>query len=341
MGWRFHKRIKLFPGVTMNLGKNGSSFSFGPRGAKVTVGKNGVRKTIGIPGTGLSYSTYDRFDNSEKGSSRATSSAPKNTIDVGFISGLFMSGDEKIFVEAVKQMLNGNIPAALNGFEKIPQIADAAFIAAVLYLNNRQYNDCAAAIENALKNSSGLGALFRKYNLDMDLSVAITDFFSINLQPSPTALYLIKVEMLQQQRNISQACNLLISLYKSDPANLTVKISLAELVLSTPGNSAWLKTLLGMTNNIENDSPVHTVLLFYRGIVLKEMNLYDAAQTVLSTAGRKKKDRDPELLLAIMEERAEIYQLQGQKNSARKMWEKIYAENPYHPDAQAKIKSLS
>lgn len=110
--------------------------------------------------------------------------------------------------------------------------------------------------------------------------------------------------------------------------------------MSTPNNGAWLKTLLGMTDNIENDSPVHTVLLFYRAMVFKEMNLYDAAQTVLSTAGRKKKDRDPELLLAIQEERAEIYELQGQKSSARKMWEKIYAENPSHPEALKKINLL-
>ena len=48
MGFRFQRRIRLLPGITMNMGKNGSSFSFGPRGAKVTVGKDGVRKTFGI-----------------------------------------------------------------------------------------------------------------------------------------------------------------------------------------------------------------------------------------------------------------------------------------------------
>lgn len=340
MGWRFHRRLKLFPGVTMNMGKTGSSFSFGPRGAKVTVGKNGIRRTIGIPGTGLSYTTYDKFDKSGNNSSRKAAAAPSNTINVGFFSGLFLSGDEKIFVEAVKQMLAGNTSSALSEFSKIPQIADAAFISAVLYLNNGQYNACGVAIENALKNSSSLGTLFRKYNLDIDMSFAITEIFSVNLQPCTLALYLMKVEMLQQQHDISQACNILIALYKKDPSNLLVKISLAELILSTPNNGAWLKTLLGMTDNIENDSPVHTVLLFYRGMVLKEMKLYDAAQSVLSTAGRKKKDRDPELLLAIQEERAEIYELQGQKSSARKVWEKIYAEDPSHPDALRKINSL-
>lgn len=340
MGWRFNRRIKLFPGVTMNMGKTGSSFSFGPRGAKVTVGKNGIRKTIGIPGTGLSYTTYDKFDKSNSKSVGQAAQAPRNTVNVGFFSGLFMSGDEKVFVEAVKAMLAGNNSAAQQNFAKIPHIADAAFISAVLSLNNGQWNDCAIAIENALKNSASLGTLFRKYNLDIDMSFAITDIFSVNLQPCSLALYLMKVEMLQQKHDITQACNVLIALYKNDPTNLLVKISLSELILSSPNNTPWLKTLLGMTDNVENETPVHTVLLFYRGMVLKELKLYDAAQTTLSAAGRKKKDRDPELLLAIQEERAEIYELQGQKSSARKIWEKIYAENPSHPDALKKISLL-
>jgi Protein of unknown function (DUF4236) len=54
---RFFKRVKLMPGVTMNVSKSGPSFSFGARGAHVTVGRRGVRRTIGIPGTGVFYTS--------------------------------------------------------------------------------------------------------------------------------------------------------------------------------------------------------------------------------------------------------------------------------------------
>lgn len=56
MAFRFNKRIKIAPGITLNLSKSGASTSVGPRGAKLTVGKN-VRTTIGAPGTGLSHTT--------------------------------------------------------------------------------------------------------------------------------------------------------------------------------------------------------------------------------------------------------------------------------------------
>ena len=55
--FRFSKRIKILPGVSINLSKSGVSASVGPRGAKINIGKRGVRANVGIPGTGMSYST--------------------------------------------------------------------------------------------------------------------------------------------------------------------------------------------------------------------------------------------------------------------------------------------
>jgi len=57
MGLRFRRRIKLFPGVAINIGKTGvTSCSIGGKGLTVNVSKKGTRATVGIPGTGISYS---------------------------------------------------------------------------------------------------------------------------------------------------------------------------------------------------------------------------------------------------------------------------------------------
>ncbi|MEZ5851958.1 MAG: DUF4236 domain-containing protein [Hyphomicrobiaceae bacterium] len=56
MGVRFQKRIRIFPGVYINLSKSGVSASVGGKGATVNVNAAGKRMvTFGIPGTGLSY----------------------------------------------------------------------------------------------------------------------------------------------------------------------------------------------------------------------------------------------------------------------------------------------
>jgi hypothetical protein len=57
MGFRLFRRIRIAPGVSLNMSKSGFSVSAGVRGAHVTVGPRGVRRTVGLPGTGIYYTT--------------------------------------------------------------------------------------------------------------------------------------------------------------------------------------------------------------------------------------------------------------------------------------------
>ncbi len=60
MGFRLYRRIKILPGVRLNLSRSGISTSIGVKGAHITVGHGQVRETVGLPGTGLSYTTVHR-----------------------------------------------------------------------------------------------------------------------------------------------------------------------------------------------------------------------------------------------------------------------------------------
>ena len=56
MGFRIRRRVKILPGVTLNVSNSGVSTSIGTPGATINVGRRGARGTVGIPGTGISYS---------------------------------------------------------------------------------------------------------------------------------------------------------------------------------------------------------------------------------------------------------------------------------------------
>lgn len=56
--FRFYKRMRIFPGLSVNLSKSGPSLTMGVRGAHVTVGSRGVTRTVGIPGTGIYYTSH-------------------------------------------------------------------------------------------------------------------------------------------------------------------------------------------------------------------------------------------------------------------------------------------
>ncbi|MBF8451216.1 DUF4236 domain-containing protein [Aeromonas dhakensis] len=60
MALKFRKRIKIAPGINLNLSKSGISTSMGKPGATVNIGKKGVKTTVGIPGTGISWSSTSR-----------------------------------------------------------------------------------------------------------------------------------------------------------------------------------------------------------------------------------------------------------------------------------------
>lgn len=51
---RFRKRIKILPGVHINVSRTGVSANAGVKGASVTVGAKGTHANAGLPGTGIS-----------------------------------------------------------------------------------------------------------------------------------------------------------------------------------------------------------------------------------------------------------------------------------------------
>jgi hypothetical protein len=57
MGFRFNRRIRILPGLRLNLSKGGVSTSIGGRGAWLTFGRGRRRATVGLPGRGLRYTT--------------------------------------------------------------------------------------------------------------------------------------------------------------------------------------------------------------------------------------------------------------------------------------------
>jgi len=59
--FRFYRRVRIFPGLAVNLSKSGPSVTLGMRGAHVTLGSTGIRKTFDIPGSGLYYTSHQGY----------------------------------------------------------------------------------------------------------------------------------------------------------------------------------------------------------------------------------------------------------------------------------------
>jgi hypothetical protein len=82
MGFRFSRRIRIAPGIRLNLGLKGISLSAGPRGASITVGRRGVHGNVGIPGTGLSY--RGRLDGGRAAAQTQAPPSPPENVKIRF-----------------------------------------------------------------------------------------------------------------------------------------------------------------------------------------------------------------------------------------------------------------
>jgi hypothetical protein len=83
MGLRFFRRMRIAPGVTLNLSKSGVSASVGTRGACVTVGPRDTRQTIGLPGSGVYWTEQQSW----RARAQRTSAAPPAPRSIGGIIG--------------------------------------------------------------------------------------------------------------------------------------------------------------------------------------------------------------------------------------------------------------
>ena len=342
MALRFWRRVRVAPGVTMNLSKRGGSLSFGPRGAKYTMGTSGRRGTVSLPGTGLFYTV--RGDSGRGGSGRRSAAPEKPNVDaahrlnLGFFRRLFTPANERALVEGLKAMVREDEDEALEQFEQGRELADAHWLAGILRLKRRHFDDAEAHLRYCLRHVSSLGEHLQKYGLVPTTSLAITPEVTAHIQPRKRGTLLALAEIDQARGDLAAARTWLEELRRDHPEDPVVMLSLAEVMLECDQDSnAAARAIVKMTAELENETPVHAALLLYKGRALRELDLNDAAFRTLTVAFRRKKDRDPDLLRAIRYERALAYEAAGRGSRARSEFEAIYGEDPGYEDVARRL----
>lgn len=204
MGFRFWRRIKIAPGLTLNLSKSGGSLSFGPRGAKFTVGSRGKRATIGVPGTGLFYTSTLPSDKSSNRKSPPKRVSPpvvrsEDKLTMGFFKRLITPTDEEALVDGCRELVLENEKKALNHLKKAVHLADGAYLAGFLALKKERFEEASEYLLTAAKRSKELCRYFTKYGISAIMSLPITEEVSVHVGPNIRGILLGLVEIYQRQ----------------------------------------------------------------------------------------------------------------------------------------------
>lgn len=102
-------------------------------------------------------------------------------------------------------------------------------------------------------------------------------------------------------------------------------------------DDAAAQRVVSLTAAVDNETPVHTALLLYKGRALAGLGLKDAAVETFTAALRRRKDRSEDLLRQIRYERAVVYEGMGRKAAARREFERLYAEAPDFEDVARRL----
>lgn len=337
MPFRFWRRIRLAPGITLNLSKSTASLSFGPRGAKYTISPRGNRATAGIPGTGLFYTVRDpgRGRGQGRGASAPTVRA-QDRLTLGFFRRLATPAAERGFVDGLKALHDNDEGEALRLFDRSASLADAAWLAGILHLKAENFERAERCLLDALARKHELDTLFARYEVNATVSLPITPEISAHVWPRERGTLLALVELYQLQGRPADALKYLHQLLDLDSSDPVVQLSFAELVLDDP-DPGQLRQIAALSASMENETPIHTALLLYRARALSALGLPDAAVEVLTMALRRRKDRPDKLLRQIRYERALLYDGQRRQAHARREFERIYAEDPGFEDVAQRL----
>lgn len=339
MGFRFYKRIKLLPGVNLNLSKSGPSFSFGPRGMKYTIGPKGTRTTFGIPGTGIYYTKSHGAK--QKTNQADTSDRFHVNLNVGFLKSVFASDSEKNIIEGLKYFAAEDIESALLAFQRNQQDADSLFMIGYLLLGKGMYQQAELSFEKCLSRLSDLGGIINKYSNDFELLLEVTNFIEAPIKLDSRGLSLCLIEVLQKQKKYQAAIKVATEIWNANPSDEVVLLSLSEIIVYADSPSqADLKEIVTITQDIENADPIHSNILFLKGYALYRLGIPSEAAKIFTLAMKKTQNRPESLLLQIKYCRGLVYQSIGQLSKAKSDYSSVYSVSPNFADVSKRLSSL-
>lgn len=340
MAFRIWKRVKLAPGVRLNVGKSGVSFSFGGRGLWLTLGGSGSRVTAGIPGTGIYWSK--KVSTSRRRRPRevyaGAPSGPAAPLRPSLFRRLFLPSDERHVVEGCAALYAGDQQKALGHFLKSARSADGSCLAGFLCLQRGDLRAAEAYLARALDMGADLKKILSKHSISAILSLDIAEGIKVELEPDLRGVLLAMVEVSQRLGKTDETVGYLKRLLSLYPTDAAVRLSLAEvLVEDRPPGEDDLKEVLRLTEGATGETPVESALLLFRARALRRMGLPVAAKEAASLGLRRRSGRPPELLKALRYEKALALEDMGRRSAARAELERIFAEDPDYEDVRERL----
>lgn len=349
-GFRFRREIDVLPWLQFNISKTGVSATIGPDPAHVTVGSHGTYVYADVPGKGTYFRRKwgplkeDLFGDDEEEQEKQENEEQQEQeeepiIDYGIFQRIISMPEESAFVDAVRALDEGDEETAYTKAKWAASHADGAFLTGFLAMNRNEWSAAVEYFERALEDRQHLGEWFAKFELDLDVLVPVAEDYLARIEPTRRDCLLALAVAHERMEHNEKAIHYLQEIRDDyDADDLLVRLLMAELLDETyPDNQRVQHEIVTLAEGVQNDSPMHAALMYYRGRALRRLDVMEGARDTLTKALRKEKGYPSDLLVALRYERALLYEEEGKEARAHEEFEKIYAMAPELEDVAARL----
>ena len=249
--------------------------------------------------------------------------------------------DEIEMIDAMREVLTGDHESGLRHLRRAFARADGAFLAGFLAAKCHIYDEAATFLEESGTRARELGKFFAKHKVELCIAMPLGTHVWAHCEPSPRGLAFGLFDVHRRQNRPDKIEESLEQLRKITPKDPVVRLFLVEHWLDhrQEGKDLW-RRIVKAVGKVGNETAVHASLLLHKANALRHLGKPDEAREELSLALRRKKDRDPILLLALRWERALAYEAAGDTRQSRKDLESIMADAPNEPAAMEHLRML-
>jgi len=325
MRFRFWRRFKIFPGVTLNTNKRGLSVSGGIEGAQFTSSTKGSRTTFGIPGTGAFWTQRSSNGNRAKGHEEYKVS-PKASKGLDIVASLVALDNKE---EAIKQS------------KKWLWVPDVAFLVGFTALQAEYYEEAEAMFTAGLQSISNdfispyLGMVIKP-------RVELSSGGFIEIEPSEEGMFIglsLAMKNLGKVLDARMVLELAIAKEVSDGLNgVGLRLALADMILKMDEDTdERARKILDLASWVEAETVSAGSLLLIRSRALRRLGLYFETKSTLSEIIKKKARMNETILMGAYYERGIVYERMGHAKRAQADYQWVYSRDRDYEEVANKI----
>jgi tetratricopeptide (TPR) repeat protein len=305
MSFQFWRNENADNNISWHLSKQGDNLAFGARGSKISTAHHGKRATLGIPGTGLFYTTPVSDRNRKL---QPLDLQDMTALDNNFFSDLSVPDFESQFVLAVQALADDREEEALTYFGAAADFPDASFMCGTILLKHGNFSEAIKYLEQALQTPTAIGLQFHQYDILATTSLQLTSEITVVLKVNEIGCRALLAEAYQKNGQLQEALAQSHYLHSIDPTDAVLLLQYVELLSTTASSREAWQRIAQLTSDLPNDCDTHAALRLFLSRAQQQLgNKQIALKTLIDTL-RKKKHRDPSILVELLYERGRLFE---------------------------------